>query len=98
MEPTPYADLNDALAAFVDNGSSRLVPDSHCNTALVRWVLREHGVVMAGPDPKSLVEPVAGEQLRREALAFAQEYAAWAAEAGDDGAMTRWKQPYLVLT
>jgi len=56
-------------------------------------------VVLAGPDPKSLIDPVAKEQLRREALAGIDEYAAWALEPTEAaGPMSRWKQPYLVLT
>jgi hypothetical protein len=70
------------------------VLDDHCNTAVVRWVLREHGVVLAGPKPGSLVDPVTPEQLREEALRGMGPYVEWAHE----GAMSRWKQPYLVLT
>ena len=79
---------------FLDNGATELVLDDHCNTAVVRWVLREHGVVLAGPDPASLVDPVAPEQLREEAHCGIGPYVEWAHE----GAMSRWKQPYLVLT
>lgn len=91
---------------FLDNGATELVRDEHCNTAVVRWILREHGVALAGPDPKSLVEPVSAAQLRSEALWMVGEYLAYAHEpedrfkgAGGRGPhMTRWKQPYLVLT
>jgi len=79
---------------FLDNGASELVLDEHCNTALVRWVLREHGVGLAGPNPGTLVDPVAPAQLREEALRMIDTYVDWAHE----GAMNRWKQPYLVLT
>jgi hypothetical protein len=79
---------------FLDNGSSALVPDDHCNTALVRWLLREHGVVLAGPHPASLVDPVTPDQLREEGLRLIDIHVDWARE----GAMNRWKQPYLVLT
>ncbi len=41
---------------YLDNGATELIWDNHCNTAVVRWSAREHGVVLAGPDPKSLVE------------------------------------------
>ena len=79
---------------FLDNGASKLVLDDHCNTAVVRWVLRKHGLVLAGPDPASLVDPVAPEELRDEALRTIGTYVGWAHE----GAMNGWKQPYLVLT
>jgi hypothetical protein len=83
---------------YLDNGATELTWDSHCNTAVVRWTLREHGVVLAGPGPTSLVEPVSAEQLRAEALAMLPLYGEWALEPTEAGGMSRWKQPYLVLT
>ena len=83
---------------FLDNGAEELVWDSHCNTAVVRWLLREHGVILSGPDPKTLVEPVSAADLRREARVRVQEYADWAAESSAAVPMSRWAQPYLVLT
>jgi predicted nucleotidyltransferase len=50
---------------YLDNGSRELVRDDHCNTRVVRWSLREHGIVLAGPDPKSLVDPVTAESAPR---------------------------------
>jgi hypothetical protein len=32
----------------------------------VRWVLREHGVVLAGPEPRELVDPITADELRAE--------------------------------
>ena len=91
---------------YLDNGASELARDNHCNTAVVRWSLREHGVVLEGPDPTTLVEPVAAGQLRAEALSGIDEYVAWAREPQDrfkdshgrGPDMSRWKQPYLVIT
>ena len=83
---------------FLDNGASELVRDEHCNTAIVRWLLREHGVVLAGRDPRQLVDPVSPAELRSEALEVMPEYAAWAHAAAEAGPMSRWQQPYLVLT
>lgn len=39
---------------YLDHGSQVLTRSNHCNTALVRWVVREQGVHLAGPPPKSL--------------------------------------------
>lgn len=79
---------------FLDNGAAELVLDPHCNTAVVRWVLREHGLVLAGPPPRELIDSVEPAALRAEAEAALADYAAWAPE----GEMSAWKQPYLVLT
>jgi hypothetical protein len=49
---------------YLDNGASVLVRSSHCNTVLVRWIVREMGVPVAGPPPASLVDPVSVGLLR----------------------------------
>lgn len=92
------ASIRAAPPGCIDNGASTLIWDGHCNTAVVRWTLREHGVGLAGPDPKSIVEPVSAEELRAEARLSMSEYVAWAPEPTKAGPMSRWKQPYLVLT
>ena len=33
-----------------------------------RWVVREHGVTLAGPDPKTLIEQVSADEMREAAL------------------------------
>lgn len=83
---------------YLDNGARRLVWDSHCNTAVVRWLLRERGLALVGPTPKVLIDPIPASDLRREALVRVPEYADWASEPDQTGTMSRWKQPYLVLT
>lgn len=83
---------------YLDNGSDQLVWDRHCNSAVVRWLLRERGLVLAGPEPRTLVDPVSASELRGEAAASVHEYAAWAPQPTAAGSMSRWKQPYLVLT
>jgi predicted nucleotidyltransferase len=91
---------NGARWFFLDNGSTELVWDAHCNTALVRSVLLAHPVVLAGPPPSELVDPVSPAQLRDEARATLLEYASWAHDPHGDWPhdMSAWSQPYLVLT
>jgi hypothetical protein len=36
---------------YLDHGSESLVRSDHCNTVVVRWVVREQGIALAGPDP-----------------------------------------------
>jgi predicted nucleotidyltransferase len=86
---------------YLDNGATELVRDEHCNTAVVRWTLREHGVVLAGPDPKSLVDPVSADELRAEARAALRKWAEWAREPHQrfgPGALSRRQQGLLVLS
>jgi predicted nucleotidyltransferase len=63
---------------FLDNGSSQLALDTHCNTAVVRWIVREHGIVLAGPDPKELIDPVSPDALRDEMPEAMRAWADWA--------------------
>jgi predicted nucleotidyltransferase len=54
---------------YLDHGARTLVRSDHCNTLLVRWVVRNAGVTLAGPPPRGLVDPVPVELLRAEMLA-----------------------------
>jgi hypothetical protein len=83
---------------FFDNGSVHAAMDEHDDTHVLRWVLREHGIPIVGPDPRSLVDHVSAEQLRAECGVMLASYAAWAPEPSPVGRMSRWKQPYLVVT
>lgn len=83
---------------FLDNGATELVRDTHCNTQLVRWVLREHAIVLYGADPDTLVDPVSPDELRAEARTMLDDYVAWAREPETARGMSRWTQPYLVTT
>ena len=55
----------EALVYF-DRGCRTATLDPHCNTAVVRQVVRQHGVRLAGAEPASLVDPVPVETLRAE--------------------------------
>lgn len=81
---------------YVDNGSRDLERSSHDDTAVTRWVLREHGVTLAGPDPVDLVDPVTADQLREEALATIGAWQRSLARDPDDIA-TAWGQQHEVL-
>jgi hypothetical protein len=89
---------------YLDNGARELIWDRHCNTAVVRWSLREHGIVLAGPSPTELLDPVSADDLRSDAVVGMRATVAWARESleryrgGDGLSFSRWKQPYLVLS
>lgn len=81
---------------FLDNTARVLEPSPHDNTLVVRWVLREYGIPLAGPDPKTLIDPVEAADLRQEVQ---RNMAAWVAEifADPQRMNNRWYQPYAVL-
>ncbi|MBI4730420.1 MAG: DUF4111 domain-containing protein [Acidobacteria bacterium] len=59
---------------YLDNGHRSLVRSNHCNTVVVRWVVREHGMALAGQEPATLVEPIPVETLRREIATTIREW------------------------
>ncbi len=82
---------------YVDNGSKTMERSTHCNTAFVRWTLREHGITLAGLPPWTLVDAVTSDDLRQDGLRALAEYATWVEEDAsvlDDA----WTQPYVVTT
>jgi len=81
---------------YVDNGSRRIEPSSHDDTALTRWVLREHGIVLAGPAPVTLLNPVAAADLRTEAVTTALRWQE-AIEATDGALSSALAQQQHVL-
>jgi len=90
------ADTTGSPLWYLDHGSRSLIRSNHCNTLVVRSVLREHGVVVAGPSPGELVRPVSTEALRREIRAT---MVSWGRQVLDDPAPYRNKfyQGYLIL-
>lgn len=50
---------------YLDHGARSLILSDHCNTNLVRWIVRERGVSLAGPPPKTLVDPIS-EDLTKQ--------------------------------
>jgi len=80
---------------YLDNGATEFTLDNHDNTAVVRWSLREHGVVLAGPSPRELVEPITPDQLRADVRWV---LAAWAAWFRSNGSISRRMLAVAVLS
>lgn len=81
---------------YIDHGWREMQWSTHCNTEVVRWSLREHGVTLAGPDPRELVDAISPEALRARmrqyAVTFLPELFTWLAFD------TAWAQRYAVAT
>jgi hypothetical protein len=82
---------------YLDNTSRELVRSDHDNTLVVRRVVRERGITLAGPDPRELIDPVLADDLRQEVLATMRD---WAQEifADPNKVNNRWAQPFIVLS
>jgi predicted nucleotidyltransferase len=89
-------DQLDVKLAYIDNGSSLLEWDIHCNTLVVRWCLREFGIALVGPSPDSLVDPVPADLLKAE---IQQVMAEWGEEIFARGTnSSRFYQPFITIS
>lgn len=81
---------------YLDHGSRSLIQSDHCNTIVVRWVVRENGVTLAGPPPATLVDPIPVAELRREIMGT---LTGWGQEitAEPDRYNNRFYQSFIVL-
>ena len=81
---------------YLDNGAVSLIRSVHCNTMLVRWIVREMGVVLSGPPPASLVNPISVGELRSE---IASEILEWGQHILDDPSCyaNEFYQKYIAL-
>jgi hypothetical protein len=72
--------------------------DFHGSDAnLQRWVLREHGIVLYGPDPRTLLDPISAAQLRESASGILREW--WLPQLDDPHRLYSPEyQAYAVLT
>ena len=84
------------LLWYLDHGSRALVRSDYCNTIVVRWVLREHGIALAGPPAAPLVDPIPVHALRQE---IGETMRRFAGEifAHPERYRNRFYQGYLVL-
>jgi hypothetical protein len=82
---------------YLNNGHSQLERSDHCNTGVVRWTLREHGVILSGPEPSTLVDPIPADVLRREIFDVIND---WAQEilADPEKFNNRFYQSFIVLS
>jgi len=82
---------------YLDNGARSLVRSEHCNTAVVRWTVREHGIALAGPEPAALVEPIPDAVLRREVFETMRD---WGQEILENPGHfdNRFYQSFIVLS
>jgi len=81
---------------YVDHGHTTLAWDDHCNREVVRWTLREHGVTLAGPEPRSFTAAVPAslirDRMRRDLPTLLGDIRSWAP------AEVAWTQRYVVAT
>lgn len=81
---------------YLDHGRNTLIRSDHCNTPVVRSVIRERGITLAGPDPTTLVDPISVTALRRE---MSNTMRSWAKDIFEqqERYRNRFYQGYIVL-
>ena len=82
---------------YLDNTSRELILSNHDNELVVRWVTREYGLTLAGPDADSLVAPVPAKDLRQEVFTTMNTWGQEILE-GEYPIDNRWAQPFAVLS
>ena len=82
---------------YLDHGAQSISQSDHCNTRVVRWVLREKGVTLVGPPPKTLVNPISADLLRME---IREVITGWGQEILDhpERFNNRFYQGFIVLS
>ncbi|MBA3826335.1 MAG: DUF4111 domain-containing protein, partial [Ktedonobacterales bacterium] len=69
------------------------------NWILERFMVREHGLIVFGPDPKTLIDPLSADELRAATRARLPEWVAWARHATDpDWSLARSHKAYVIET
>lgn len=79
------------------NGETLHIMQHDSDWIIQRYILREYGITITGPDPKSLIDPVSSEDLK---WAFADILNSWIKGFLDGSRMleSRGYQSYTVLT
>ena len=69
------------------------------NWILERWTVRECGVALLGPDPRTLIDPISSDDLRAAARTRLRDWADWADQPDEPNwLLPRGHQAYVVET
>lgn len=94
-----FKDFNPACTAFPTIGMGGRYGLDHkgIEHAIQRFMLREHGIALAGPEPRTFIGPVGAEELKQETRNLLWGW--WQARLEDPVRMRRrGYQAYAVLT
>jgi hypothetical protein len=81
---------------YLDHGARSLIRSDHCNTMLVRWIVRERGVILAGPSLHNHLDPISREELKDEIV---ETLTTWGRQilADPEPYNNRFYQSFIVL-
>lgn len=90
-----YDPMN-AVHPHIERGGLLRVEKHDTDWVIQRHILREHGLVMAGPEPKTLIDPIGPDDLHRAVLGL---YGWWEQQLEDSTRIEQDAyQSYAVLT
>ena len=69
-------------------------PEHRDNWVLERWTVRENGVTLLGPDPKTLIDPISSDELRAAVRTRLSDWIDYANDPDDPG----WRMPSGEMT
>lgn len=73
--------------------------EHHANWVLERWAVRERGVILFGPDPATLIDPISHSALAKAVHDRLGDWADWAMQEDDpDWLLPRRHKAYVVET
>lgn len=74
--------------------------DHGANWLLERWTVREHGITLCGPDPRTLIDPIGPDDLLTAVRVRLREWADWLDDPDEPMWLTprRWEMAYAVET
>jgi len=61
-------------------GETLIWAEHHTNWILERWTVREHGMILFGPPPNELIDPIAPAEIVAAVQARVQVWAEWASD------------------
>ncbi|MCZ6658059.1 MAG: nucleotidyltransferase domain-containing protein, partial [Gammaproteobacteria bacterium] len=82
---------------YLDHGSTTFEMSDHDHYLAVLWILREQGVTLDGPEPKSLVPLISVDALRAEVRPTMIDWAKTILRDSDE-ISARWYQAFAVLS
>jgi predicted nucleotidyltransferase len=91
---------SEAKSPVLERGRALALEPLESAWSVQRFTLREHGRAVAGPEPRTLLDAVDPDEMRREGVAIARE---WLEKADTDPSWLAWfrrrdSQAFVVLT
>ncbi len=92
-----YEDLDHTPIWYLDNGATELIRHRHDNELVVRWVVRERGITLAGPPPAEFIAPIDEAALKNEVRTTMRD---WGEEILTEkySIANGWAQPFAVIS